>query len=132
MKNLILGLMLIAAPAVFSQDDAPKASDKFAPKVQGHIVPSSLIKKDDRPQASDSRDARKIQYSGVVQMRDGIAIVVLDGVADHNRVCVVNLPEDSQVTGRRIQFNMSPSRAPMPQGVKCGRVVIVSDVSSLN
>ncbi|MFT5779394.1 MAG: hypothetical protein ACI837_002352 [Crocinitomicaceae bacterium] len=128
MKNLILGLMLIAAPAIFSQDSGKRHQDKFAPEMIQRMAPTSYLKKDVAPNAPQTR---KIQYTGVVKMRNGVAIIIIDGLAANNKVHGVNLPKASHVDGRRIQFNMQPSRAPLPVGVKCDRVVILKDLSDL-
>lgn len=126
MKNLVLGMMIVATSVAFAQDATNidrknLQTAKLYPVALKNVQVKEVVQK--RP------SQLKVQmFTGVVRVVRGIAIVVLDE-RTNERVYAINLPKASQIDGNIIKFSMRDSRAPKPDGVKVGKVVILENLS---
>lgn len=126
MKNLVLGMILIATSAVYAQD---------VPTINLNDVKPTSLRKVDMKLSRKHEIMRRVEVdrreplaTGVVRIVNGQAVIVLMGEMKKNRVYAVNLPKASKVDGRILQFRMRDSRAQIPLGMKASRAVVLDDL----
>tara|TARA_Y100000385_G_scaffold107782_1_gene111920 strand:+ start:3034 stop:3531 length:498 start_codon:yes stop_codon:yes gene_type:complete len=141
MKNLVLGMMIVATSIVYAQDfpvmiskDIKKIDLKdYKPQSRKHITDRKFAIKQVRKYdiVRDVAVDRREFHTGVVRIINGKAVVVLSGDLKHNRVYAVNLHKASKIDGTLLRFRMRDSRGQIPPGVKAHKVVILEEVSVL-
>jgi len=127
MKNLVLGFMIVASSVAFAQDTA----NIDRKNMQAHKLAPVSLKDIQVREVVQKRPVKVHMHTGVVRIVRGVAIIVLDE-RKNSRVYAVNLPKAAHVDGRLLKFSMRDSRAPMPEGVKVGKVVILENLTEIS
>ncbi len=126
MKNLVLGMMLVATSAVYAQE-VPVVSLNDIKPVTGRNMEMKRVHKHEFVKNTRVNQIEPL-FTGIVRIVNGHALIILQDEVKHSSVYAVNLPKESQIDGRVLQFSMRDSRAHIPEGVKAHKAVILEDI----